>query len=65
MNLVRLSTEDDMKKPRTGGAGLLGFPIGGEPVMAWGSAITLLAYALTGSLCRLFCLIEGEEAPAP
>jgi len=27
-----------MKKPRTGGAGLLGFHWG-EPVMAWGSAI--------------------------
>ena len=53
-----------MKKPRTGGSGASRVPLGGEPVMAWGNAITL-AYALTGSLCRLFCLIEGEEAPAP
>ena len=52
-----------MKKPRTGGAGLLGFHWG-KPVMAWGNAITLLAYALTGSLCRLFCLIEGRSPSA-
>ena len=44
-----------MKKPRTGGSGASRVPWG-EPVMARGSAITLLAYAFYGSLYQAFCL---------
>jgi hypothetical protein len=46
-----------MKKPRTGGAGLLGFH-GGEPVMAWGAPSHYSPTPFAGSLCQA---IEGKK----
>ena len=50
-----------MKKPRTGGAGLLGFH-GGEPMMAWERHHATRFTPFTGSLCQAFCLTSQRSS---